>query len=505
VRMPAALAAAVLLCVASSGEVKLPSLLSDHMVVQRDTPIHFWGWAGPGEQVTVTFHGQTKAAAADPLGHWHVYLSPAAAGGPFEATVAGANTIVLHDVLVGDVWLASGQSNMEFAVHQLAPDEAKGVLAHADLPNIRLIRFEHAQSQWPLEDSQNTGWAASTAENAKDFSAVAFYFAQELSEREKVPVGVIESSWGGTSIEAWTSLQAMGSDAALAPIIALRGRRMERETDAQTLRRQEQAAAAAARAKGRPEPPGTWRPLPPMWGTGDLFNAMIAPLTPFAIRGVIWYQGEANTPRRGSRLDGEPELYGRQLETMIRDWRSRWGQGNLPFFYVQLASFKSDATEEDWAVVREGQRQALALRNTGMAVTIDIGNPDDVHPLDKKDVAARLALIARDMVFDEPVEFSGPLSREVTRDGNGLRVWFAYTKGMEARGGEPKSFELAGADGKFQPARARIEGSTVYVESSTVKQPMAVRYGWANDPDCNIFNGAGLPASPFEMRVPPMH
>jgi len=227
---------------------------------------------------------------------------------------------------------------------------------------------------------------------------------------------------------------------------------------------------------------------------------MIAPLAAFPIRGVIWYQGESN-----SILEGAPQLYGRQFETLIRDWRAHWGIGEFPFLFVQIANFKSTDLE-DWAPIREGQRSALALRHTGMAVTIDIGNPDDVHPLDKLDVGHRLALIARANVYGESIEYSGPLFREVTREANGLRVWFDHAAGgLAMQGTTLTSFQVAGSDGKFQPAQATIDGSAIIVTSSAVAGPVSVRYGWANSPDCNLFNKEGLPASPFTASLPPLH
>jgi len=481
----------------ASAEIKLPMLLSDGAVLQRDLPLHFWGTADPAEQVSVTFVGNSGSAKADSLGYWHVYLPPAKAGGPYEVVIQGSNRIVLHDILVGDVWVASGQSNMEFPMRLL--QNAEKEIAAASHPNIRLLTVNRSHSEYPLRELLAKPWVHCSAESVRDFSAVAYYFAREISQKEKVPVGVIGSWWGGTLAESWTSLEALSYDPALMPIFAVRARRMQKQADVAILKKQEDAEREAARAQGLPLQ-WQWHPDPEMWEPAGLFNAMIAPLTAYPIRGVIWYQGESN-----SMLEGSPNLYGRQFETLIRDWRRHWGFGDFPFLYVQIANFKS-TDAEDWATIREGQRQALALRNTGMAVTVDIGNPDDVHPLDKVDVGHRLALIARAITYGETIEYSGPMVREVTRDGNAIRIWFDHAgSGLMMKGAALTSFEVAGADGKFQPAEARIDADTILASSSAVGNPVAVRYGWANGPECNLFNKEGLPASPFSASLPPLH
>jgi sialate O-acetylesterase len=237
-----------------------------------------------------------------------------------------------------------------------------------------------------------------------------------------------------------------------------------------------------------------------MWQPGELFNSMVYPLTPFPIKGVIWYQGESNSIKKRA-----PYLYNRVFETMIRDWRLRWDQGNFPFLFTQISNFTSDDTE-DWPAIREGQRKTLELRNTGMAVTVDIGNPDDVHPLNKLDVGNRLAVIARAIVYGENIEYSGPLFRQLTREPNALRIWFDHVgAGLQIRGPALKSIEVAGVDGHFQPAQATIDGNSIVVNSPQVAEPVAVRYGWANSPECNLFNREGLPASPFTATLPPLH
>jgi len=480
-------------------QISLPKVLSSHMVVERDLPVHVWGMAAPSEAVEVTFHGQTRSTTAGPLGRWSLYLSPGAAGGPFDLTVKGTPTapasdvapqaITLTDVLVGDVWLASGQSNMEFAMRQAATADQD--LPHAAIPDIRLLMVNKKASEYPLEDIDSPGWTASTPETARDFSAVAWYFAREIEQHQHVAIGVIDSTWGGTVADTWTRAAALGADAALAPIFVSWGQMTERETDALIRDKDEQRQRAEAKAAGKPEPQFPWHPQLLSWGPGMLWNGMIAPLTPFPIRGVIWYQGESN-----SALARAP-LYNRVFSTMITDWRHQWAEGDFPFLFVQISNFKS-GPGEDWAELREQQLKTLSLVNTAMAVTIDIGNPDNVHPTDKVDVGHRLALAARAIEYGEDISYIGPMFRQATPEGSVLRVWFDHhAKGLVAKGGELTAFEVAGADRKFFPATAKIDGNTVLASSTDVPEPRYVRYGWANSPQCNLFNGVDLPASPF--------
>ena len=476
---------------ATQAQVTVPKILSDHMVVQRDLPVHVWGLGTVGESVSVEFRGETRTVTTDRIGHWSVYLKPGAAGGPYEMTVKGAEgeqPITIHDILVGDVWVASGQSNMEFAMRQAATAAAD--LPKADNSRIRLMIVNKKAAEYPMGDADTEGWAASTPETAKNFSAVAWYFAREIEQREHVPVGVIDSTWGGTVAEAWVRLTALGEDAALNPLFASRGKMIEDGADAARQIADEQKQIAEAKAAGKPVPQFPWHAPLPSWGPGNLWNGMIAPLTPFPIRGAIWYQGESN-----SALERWP-LYNRIMRTLIEDWRRQWAVGAFPFLYVQISNFKSN-TSEDWASLRQQQVDTLGLKNTAMAVTIDIGNPDDVHPTDKIDVGHRLALGARVLSYGETVEYSGPLFRQAVPDGAAMRVWFDHAKGLNAKGGPVTSVEVAGKDGKFVPAQAVIDGETLVASSPDVPQPVAVRYGWANSPQCNLFNGEGLPASPF--------
>jgi sialate O-acetylesterase len=474
---------------AAFGDVTLPKILASHMVVQRDLPVHVWGWATAGEAVSVSFRGESKTATADELGRWSVFLAPGGAGGPFSLAVKGANAITLDDVLVGDVWLAGGQSNMEFAMRQA--ETAAADLPKAGNDRIRLMMVDKVYSDYPKTDLTGRGWTASTPDSARDFSAVAWYFARAIEAKEHVPVGVIDSTWGGTVAETWVSMTALGADASLSPVFANRGRQTAAEPDALLEDVVQKRQIAEAKAQGKPEPKFPWHPLLNMWGPAMLWNGMIAPLTPFPIRGVIWYQGESN-----SMIARNPKLYYRLFPTLIEDWRRQWQIGDFPFLYVQIANFKSTALE-DWAPIRDAQLKTLELRNTGMAVTIDVGNPDDVHPKDKVTVGDRLALAARAVAYGEKLEYSGPIFRQLTGDGASLRVWFDHAKGLETRNGGLTGFEIAGADGVFSPADAKIDGETVVLTSASVAEPVAARYGWSNSPECHLYNAAGLPASPF--------
>lgn len=478
--------------VSLAAEVAMPKLFSDHMMIQRNLPVHVWGTGVAGEAVSVTFRGETRETITDTLGRWSLYLPPADAGGPYVLSIKGTNTITFQDVLVGDVWVASGQSNMEFQMSWAADSQKE--IAAARYPQIRLFHFEKKASDYALSDGNAKSWSACTPESVSDFSAVAYFFAREIQQREHVPIGVIESSWGGTPAEAWTSLAALSSDASLMPVFAAYATMTDQEEVNRLEVKQEQKEIEQAKAAGRPTPKFSWRPPVESWKPGALYNGMIAPLVAFPIRGVIWYQGESN-----SVLNRAP-LYGRLFPAMIQDWRNRWAEGDFPFLFVQIANFTSTPAE-DWPAIREAQRKTLALKNTAMAVTIDIGNPEDVHPTDKQDVGARLAVAARAVAYGEKVEYSGPLYRLSAKEGKGIRLWFDHAEsGLVAKHGKLTGFEIAGADNKFVPADVQIEGSTILVSSPQVPEPKLVHYGWSNSPECNLYNKEGLPASPFETQ-----
>ena len=483
----------VALAAGLSAEVRLPALLSDRMVVQRDAPVHVWGWADPGEEVQVAFRGQQASTQASATGHWEVYLKPVQAGGPHTLTVRGTNSITLEDIHVGEVWVASGQSNMAWSVERSR--DAEQEIAAANFPGIRYFKVALTAAEAPAEDVEGQ-WAPVSPETVGAFSGVAYFFARHLHQETDVAFGIIQSAWGGTPAEAWTSLRTLSADPALAGMSGAfaQGAIEAKASHAAVLADWErQARAAKAAGQEAPRKPRTPRALQPQQRPAALFNAMIAPLTPYPIRGSIWYQGENNAGR------GQGLLYRRLFRALIEDWRRAWGAGDFPFLFVQLANFGRVSAETAWPEVREAQTMALGLARTGMAVTIDIGNSTDIHPRNKQDVGRRLALAARAIAYGETeLPHSGPLFRQATREGSALRLWFDHAAGgLEARGGALEGFEVAGANGDFVAAEARIDGETVVVSNPRTAAPVAARYAWAADPAANLFNGAGLPASPF--------
>lgn len=477
----------------AGAEVRLPKLLSDHGVLQREAPVHIWGWADPGEQVAVSFHAQKLATTADRLGKWSTWLLPEAAGGPYTLTVAGTNTLTVSDLLVGDVWFASGQSNMEFPLNGFpgsAPmKNGAEEIAKANHPEIRLLHISNNSSLYPLEDQPAT-WTACTPETAARFSAVAYLFGREINEREHVPVGLIDSTWGGTPAASWVSEEGLAADASLMPVFAAHAQQVGHQADASAAGAAEKREDAAAKAAGQEPQKHAWHPNPASWAPAQLYNGMVAPATSYSIKGVLWYQGESDS------MAGRVNLYERTFADLISDWRARWQEGEFPFLYVQISSFTSTPLEK-WGILRDAQRRVLKLRNTAMAVTLDVGQADNVHPADKQTVGARLALAARATVYGEAVEFSGPLFRRAAPDGANLRVYFDHAAGLKASTGKLTGFELSGSDHVFHPATARVEGDALVLTADGVQQPLWVRYAWANAPEANLVNAAGLPASTF--------
>jgi sialate O-acetylesterase len=486
--------ACLMLCCAmpARAEVKLPTVLADHMVLQRDLPVHLWGMAAQGELVSASFRGAVSKTQADKLGRWELSLPAGAAGGPFVLEIQGSNLIRFSDVLVGDVWLASGQSNMEFETRKAANAEVE--LKSADRPKIRLFHVAKASASFPQEDLVAQTWTAVTPETVANFSAVEYFFGREIQDDQKVPIGLIEADWGGSPAEAWTSLRGLSLDAGLMPAFAAHAEMADQEAAKRLEDVWERQEIAAAKAAGKPEPDFPWHPEYRSWEPSGLYNAMIAPLTAFPLRGFLWYQGESNTGK------DRAFYYGQLFQTLIRDWRSRWAEGDIPFFFVQLANWNTEP-DSQWPDVRDAQRRALELRNTGMAVAIDIGNSADIHPTNKQDVGKRLALAARAIAYGEKLEYSGPLFRSAVPQGDSLRVLFDHAEsGLVAKDDALKGFEIAGEDKVFAAANARIDGTAVILTSAKVAAPRYVRYGWAGNPDCTLYNKAGLPAATFESK-----
>jgi sialate O-acetylesterase len=633
----------------ASADVKLPAVISDNMVLQRGGKVPIWGWADPGEEVmvSVSWHSMRWAVTADKNGEWMFKMSPPATGGPYEMTFSGKTTVKIENILVGEVWVCSGQSNMQWSVQQAANAEQE--MAAADYPNIRLFTVERTVAPEPQSDCVGD-WKPCSPETIPGFSAVAYFFGRELHKELGVPIGLIHTSWGGTPAEAWTSAKTL-------KMLADFRERVEQLEQAQANREQLQAkyeqqmrqwqekinsAGPCAAAEGQGcmdidfndsdwqtmelprlweqagladfdglvwfrkevevpeswaeqelilelgpiddmdvtwvnavrvggiETPGHWRTnrkytvdskivrpgrnvitvrvldtgggggicgeaqqlqLKPAGQTDEpalslagqwrykegldiksippqpesplqinshtpsaLYNAMIAPLLPYRIQGAIWYQGESNA--------GRAYQYRRLFPTMITNWRQDWGQGDFPFVFVQLANFMAtepEPTDSEWAELREAQLMTLALPNTGMAVTIDIGEANDIHPKNKQDVGKRLALWALAKTYGREVVYSGPIYESMNVEGDKIVLHFDHVGGgLVAGGAEPlKGFAVVGQDHRFVWAEAEIEGETVVVSSDEVSEPVAVRYAWADNPVCNLYNQEGLPASPF--------
>jgi len=625
---------------APAKEVTVPSLFTDNMVLQRNQQAPVWGTATPGGKVTVLFNGQKKAAVADESGAWMTKLNVGAAGGPYDMLVIGADTTKLSNVMVGDVWVCSGQSNMEMPLAGWGKvQNYEQEIAAADYPNIRLFQVKHTTSLNPMPDVEAEPWQECSPETAPEFSATAYFFGRTLYKELNIPIGLIHTSWGGTIAEAWTApdfleqmadfAEAMKKQKELAAVED--SNRVDFETQMQQWNAAVDSIVAAAQ-QGAPSlesadiNDASWKTmrLPVLWekaglpafdgivwfrktvdlsaeqAAGDallslgpiddqdityvngrrvgatgvynepreyslaagllkagknviavrildtgggggiwgddaqmwldaagskislagtwkykvglsldetppkpqspnnpnrpavLYNAMLEPLMPFAIHGAIWYQGESNAARAYQ--------YRELFPTMITSWRSHWGQGNFPFYFVQLANWRQrrdHPVASDWAELREAQTMTLSLPNTGMAVIIDIGDAENIHPKNKQEVGRRLALNALAKDYGKDVEFSGPMYQSMAVEGDKVRLVFSHAEGLVAKGGVLTGFAIAGADSQFVWANAQIDGETVLVSSPDVESPIAVRYAWADNPLCNLYNAAGLPASPF--------
>ena len=474
--------------VSAGAGLRLPNLFSHNLVLQQGQPAPIWGWGNDGDTVTVTFRGK-KTSAKVQNGKWMLKLPSQKAGGPDVLTVTeGKKSIQLTNVLVGEVWVASGQSNMEFALRR-SFESGPDIAASAN-PLIHLLHVPKTRLDAPTNDIGAT-WTECNPDTTPDFSAVAYYFANDLQKARGVPVGIIESSWGGTPCEAWTRHAQMESNPDFKKEIA--------DGDAAAkLYQQHRAAFEKHRAEAKAHKKAFTEKEPKQgWVPGELYNGMIAPLVPFAMRGAIWYQGEnnASNTERAWR-------YHKLFPNMIRNWRQDWNEGDFSFLLVQLAPFKPiqhQPNESDWASVREAQLRATQiLPNVGMAVITDVGEEHDIHPTKKQPVGARLALAARAISFGEKIEFSGPIYKKHASNGDKIILSFDHVgHGLEARGGALKGFSICGDDKKFVWALAEIEGDKVVVNSPSVPKPIAVRYGWADFPVVNLWNKDGLPASPF--------
>lgn len=446
----------ITVCSAAQADVTLPKVFTDHMVLQRDKLLPIWGWAEPGEQVAVTVGGNSAAATADDEGRWKVTMPKmSSAAEPLDITIRGNNELIVRDVLVGEVWICSGQSNMEWSLTRALNPEQE--IAAADHPRLRLFTVKKTRADSPASDVVGE-WSVCTPESAAGFSAVAYFFGRHLQQHLDVPIGLINTSWGGTPAEYWTPKTVFDNDPAML------------------------------------EPVDHPYAQKVLTTPSILYNGMIAPLIPFACRGVIWYQGESNVSMASQ--------YHRLFTSMITSWREAWGQGDFPFLFVQIApwDYSGIASWPRSGVprIREAQLQTLTLPKTGMVVTTDIGNLKDIHPKNKQEVGRRLGLSARAIAYGEKLEHSGPLFKSVRFEGDRAIVSFTHVGGgLRVKGQELTEFQIAGEDKNFVPATAEIDGRTVVVHSDEVANPTAVRFGFSDVALPNLFNESGLPASPF--------
>lgn len=471
-QLPATLLGAlclILFAQSASADPTLPAVFGRHGVLQQGMPIAVWGSADPGERITVRLAARSASTVTDEEGRWSVELPALKAGGPHVLSVKGRSTIRIKDVLIGEVWVCSGQSNMAWPVRRSR--DAKSEIEATDYPRIRLFSVPR-RSSLDLQDDVKARWVTCDSTSVAGFSAVAYYFGRELHETLKVPIGLVHTSWGGTPAESWTPTAAIQREPSLLPLLDQWKQRI-----------------ADALAKGAKDP-SLHHHHP-----GNLYRGMIAPLAGLSVRGVIWYQGESNA--------GRAWQYRTLFPVMIRAWRTVWSLPDLPFHFVQLANFKAvkeEPGDSAWAELRDAQLHTLrTVPDTGMAVTIDIGEAKDIHPKNKQDVGKRLARWALHDQYGKQVVPSGPLYREHEIVGAKVVLRFDHLGGgLEAREGTTlKGFTVAGEDQVFVPAMARVEDETVVVFAPEVLHPKAVRYAWADNPICNLENAEGLPASPF--------
>jgi len=506
-------------------DVTMPAVFGDHMILQQDLKLPVWGTADAGEKVKITVGDKSAETTAGADGKWRVDLAPLPTSSkPLTVVVKGKNTLTFNDVLVGDVWVCSGQSNMQFALSS-AHNKVTEIPKASD-PQLRLFfvpKLPHASPPTPGDNA----WVVCSPEQAKRFSAVAYFFGCELRSNLNRPIGLIGSYVGGTPVEAWTGPASRDltnvtpeakatfnqriSDypkAYAAYVVELDKWNQDFGVALEASTREWAIAVAKAKAAGEPLPtrpvPTTPAPLAPPdpEGAGGLFNGMIRPVIPYGIKGAIWYQGEANT--------GGAEQYQAKFSHLITSWREKWSEGDFPFLFVQLARYKGDPGQ-DWPLLREAQLKTLSLPNTGMASVVDIGDPRNIHPGDKLDVGLRLGLAAKHVAYGQTLVYSGPIYDSMKVDGNTIRVRFTQTGGGLIVGSAPWvppgltalptdkliGFSIAGADKTWVAAEAKIDGNMVVVSSPQVATPLAVRYGWANAPEMNLYNKENLPASPF--------
>jgi sialate O-acetylesterase len=478
-------------------DLKMPAIFSNNMVLQRDIEIPVWGQGKPDSDVSLLMTDIKLKCKSDASGKWMTRIPPRKAGGPFEMTIESkGEKIAFKNVMFGDVWVCSGQSNMVWTLSKSLNGEKEAM--SANYPNIRLFTVKRQIAASPLSDTEGS-WAECSPSAVNDFSGVGYFFGKEIHKNIEVPIGLIQSAWGGTPIESWMSEEVLKSDPDFLPIYGkwkeLLDNYPEKKEDYDKKLTDWEKRKKEAEQKGEPVPR---KPVPPTGPNSPrqpnvLFNGLVSPIIPYGIKGVIWYQGESNA-NRGYQ-------YRKLFPAMIADWRKRWALGDFPFLFVQIANFQvADPKKGTWPELREAQLMTIKKSpNTGMAVTIDIGEPKDIHPRNKEDVGKRLALCAMKFAYGKDIEYSGPIYRDMAIEGEKIRISFDHAGGgLISRNNDPlKGFVICGEDRIFMPAQAKIEGNTVIAWNESVKNPVAVRYGWESAPEVNLYNITGLPASPF--------
>ena len=485
---------------AARGDVKVPAIFGPHMVLQRDQKDRVWGWAEPGEDVTVKIGDQSHATKAGADGAWQVVLDPMPAGGPYTLSIEGKNTVKLDDVLVGEVWICSGQSNMQWSV--ASANDADLEMATAKYPSIRFITVPNRGTQEPQKDF-NGQWQPCRPDTVGRLTAVGYFFGRRLHQVLDVPIGLINDSWGGSACEAWIRRDILAADEKYAPLLK-RWEKLEKNLPAAMAEYQPKlaawkTAADKAKAAGKRPPGAPQSPEAQMRGNsrpGNIYNGVLKPTIGYGIRGVIWYQGESNAGRAYQYRDLFP--------LMIKSWRNEWGQGDFSFYWVQLADFLAETPEpkeSNWAELREAQTMTLKLPNTGEAVIIDLGEGKDIHPKNKQDVANRLVRWALARDYGVKIAFQSPTYKAMEQNGNKIVLRFNHVgRGLTPFDvTEPRGFAIAGSDRKFVNAKAKTTKDPAVIEvwSDEVSEPVAVRYAWADNPVCNLYSSEGLPLTPF--------
>ena len=467
-RFAAAIAVLLLVSATVRADLNVPKIFSDSMVLQREQAIPVWGWEEAGTEVHVLFQDEVKKATAAADGKWMVRFSPQKAGGPYKMVIEGQNRIEFNDVLVGEVWLCSGQSNMEWTVANSNNKDEE--IAAAKHPNIRHIKFDHRPSAEPLTDVPSpAGWQLCSPETVGSFTAVGYFFGRELQGELNVPIGLIGCNWGGTRIEPWTPPIGFQETPALSDIAS----------------KLDEFPTKNNQGKINHQSPLA------------LYNGMVHSIVPYGMRGAIWYQGESN--------NGEGMLYHEKMKALIHGWRKVWDNDAMPFYFVQLAPYTYGGDPTRLAEIWEAQTATLSVPNTGMAVTVDIAHLKDIHPKNKQDVGRRLALWALSETYHKQgIVYSGPLYKSMKVEGNRIRLSFDHVGGgLVSRDDKPLSwFTIAGDDGKFVDATATIDGHVILVQAESVAKPTAARLGWSQLAEPNLSNKEGLPASPFRTDGP---